>query len=289
MIDSLTGTFWLDNYPGDFGSIQCKPDPARPYYFYNTLSPYNDAMRTFLLDTIPNGDYILIMSMNDMKVYQWDTAMKQIFTDLGLSKIQTIASDLPYVAFFKKHDPNYPTYEIVGDTFTSIIDTSFAFAGEWDNGYIESPLIGPSASWTSLHWKAHSVEQNSDHISLQIIGVNNDGHETILANNVLASDTSISGINVNQYPYLKLRLNCIDTAKRTPVQLDYWRINYQPVPEAALNPSIYFSLNDTVNQFVPMKLSVAGGKSIALEHGQHADEVPGHRCNQCAASILQAL
>jgi hypothetical protein len=67
--------------------------------------------------------------------------MKQIFTDLGLSKIQTITNDVPYAAFFK-NTIRLPTYEIVGDTFTSIIDTSFSFAGEWDDGYIESPLIG---------------------------------------------------------------------------------------------------------------------------------------------------
>jgi len=49
--------------------------------------------------------------------------------------------------FFKKHDPNYPMTEIVGDSFTSIIDTNFNFSGEWNDGYIESPQIGPAASW----------------------------------------------------------------------------------------------------------------------------------------------
>src|SRR6185503_2067587 len=92
VIDSLTGALWKDEYPGDFGSIQCKAG-FRAYYFYNTIwYPYNDGLKTFLLDTIPDGNYILIMSMNDMKVYNWDSSMKQIFTDLGLTKIQTITS-----------------------------------------------------------------------------------------------------------------------------------------------------------------------------------------------------
>ncbi|HYV95785.1 MAG TPA: C25 family cysteine peptidase [Chitinophagales bacterium] len=263
VIDSLTGVFWK-NYndaancsPAYYGSTQCKVG-FRSYFFYPTiLHPYIEDMKTFLIDTIPDGDYIFMMSNNDMGVYNWNDTMKQIFTDLGLSKIQTITSDVPYVAFFKKHDPDYPIYEVVGDTFTSIIDTNFNFSGEWNDGYIESPLIGPAASWTSLHWKAHSIEPGSDITSLQLIGVNNSGAETVLSNNVLASDTSISGISVSQYPYLKLRMNCLDTTFRTPIQLDYWRINYQPVPEAALNPALYFSLNDTVNQFTAMKLSCA--------------------------------
>jgi hypothetical protein len=50
----------------------------------------------------------------------------------------------------------------------------------------------------------------------------------------------------------------MDTVNRTPVQLDYWRINFQPVPEAALNPSLHLEwVTDTLDQFSPLSLSVA--------------------------------
>lgn len=261
VIDSSNGTFWGINgqsgcAPAEYGSIQCKTGDRNACFYY-TGGANNPVMNDFLLDTIPDGDYILLMSMNYLYAANWDSVQKQAFTNLGLSQIQNVGATQPYVAFFKKHSPDYPVYEITGDTITSVIDTSFNFTGEWDNGYIESPLIGPAASWTSLHWKANSIEQNTDHISLQVIGVNNDGTETVLANNVLASDTSIAGISVSQYPYLRLKLNSLDSTNRTPVQLDYWRINYQPVPEAALNPAAYFSFVDTIHQFLPLSLSCA--------------------------------
>jgi len=255
VIDSATSNFWENPVGGLYSSIQCKGHPV-PYFQFYTYDPEHWGLWS-LFDSVPDKDYILIMSMNNAYITNWDSAQIQHFTNLGLSKITNIHSVVPYVAFLRKGDPTYPVHEVVGDTFTSIIDTSFTFTGHWDNGYIESPLIGPAESWTSLHWKAHSLELNNDHISLQLIGVDNDGAETVLVNNVVAGDSSIAGIDPKQFPYLKLKLNCLDTITRTPVQLDYWRVNYQPVPEAALNPSSFYQFTDTINEYLTDKLGVA--------------------------------
>lgn len=261
VIDSSTGEFWENPWPGDFYSIQCKATP-RPYYQFNTYYPEHWGLWD-LLDTIPNKDYVLLMSMNDMHMVlpdgtpNWDSAQIAQFTNLGLTKIAQINKVVPYVAFFRKGDPDFPKYEVVGDTFTSIIDTTFSFVGHWDNGYIQSPVIGPAASWTSLHWKAHSVEPgNDDQYKLELIGISDGGVETVLSQNVVANDTLISALDASEYPYLKLKLTCADTIHRTPVQLDYWRVNYQPMPEAALDPSSFFQLTDSINQYLPQTIKV---------------------------------
>jgi hypothetical protein len=262
VIDSTTGEFWQNPWPGDYYSIQCKATP-RPYYQFNTYWPEHWGLWD-LLDTIPDNNYVLLMSMNDMHIVwpdgtpNWDSAQIAQFTNLGLTKIAEIDKVVPYVAFFRKGDPNFPKYEVVGDTFTSIIDTSFSFVGHWDNGYISSPLIGPASSWTSLHWKIHSDEPlEDDQYRLQLIGVTPGGIETVLSQNVMAADTSIAGIEAAEYPFLKLRLTCADTIHRTPVQLDYWRVNFQPIPEAALNPASFFSMADSVSQHLPQTVKVA--------------------------------
>jgi hypothetical protein len=259
VIDSLTGIPWINPNTGGSGglynTIQCKATP-RYNFFYPTSTPYNPDVGNFL-DTVPDGDYILMMTINDANIRNWDTTMKSYFTDLGLTKINTINTTVPYVFFLKKNDFSYPVYEVVGDTFNSIIDTNFAITGNWDRGYVESPLIGPAASWSSLHWKVHGMEAGADSISVSVSGVDVNGVETLLFPNVMANDTSLSGVDVIKYPFLKLKLYTVDTTNRTPVQLDYWRINYQPVPEAALNPAVFFSASDTVNQFLPLKISVA--------------------------------
>ncbi|MEO6168409.1 MAG: C25 family cysteine peptidase [Chitinophagales bacterium] len=258
VIDSVTGLQWINpnlgGITGLYNSIQCKPTP-RSNFFYNTTYTNTDVGK--FLDTVPDGDYLLMMSINDPNIRNWDTTMMKYFTDLNLTQITTIDEAVPYVAFLKKNDPDYPVYEVFGDTFNSIIDTNFAIQGNWDQGFIESPLIGPAVSWSSLHWKTHSLEAGTDSISLQLVGVGNDGLETILSDHIASNDTLLSGIDPVKYPYLKLHLFTTDTSQRTPVQLDYWRINYQPVPEAALNPALYFSAADTINQFLPFQLKVA--------------------------------
>ncbi len=256
VIDSTTGTFWMNPYGGKYGSIQCKLTP-RIMFSYNTNSPRNDAMIRFMLDTVPDGNYLLYMSVNDPKIYVWDSVQINAFNQLGLTKINNISSPVPYAFFLKKNDPSYPIYEIVGDTSTSIIDTVFQIVGKWTSGYIESTLIGPAASWTSLHWKAKALEAEADQMQLALYGIQADGSEHLLAPNIVAWDTSLSFIQASQYPYLRLRLYSIDTTYRTPVQLQYWRINYQPVPDAALNPALHLSYSDSTHQLLPYLFSCA--------------------------------
>ena len=59
-------------------------------------------------------------------------------------------------------------------------------------------------------------------------------------------DFDISAVNVQQYPYLKLKLHATDSTYATPYQLKYWRINYVPVPEGALAPNIFLTGKDSV-------------------------------------------
>ncbi|MCS6991225.1 MAG: C25 family cysteine peptidase [Chitinophagales bacterium] len=256
VIEPTTGTFWMNPYGGLYGSIQCKLTP-RIMFSYNTLQPRNDAMIHFMLDTVPDGHYLLFMTVNDAKIYTWDSVQIGAFNQLGLTQINNIDQPAPYAFFLKKNDPSYPIYEIAGDTFTDIIDTTFQIVGKWTTGFIESPLIGPAQYWTHLFWKAWQREPENDQMRFEIYGIQADGSEHLLVANLVSFDTSLQWIDANVYPYLRLRLHSTDTTYRTPLQLDFWRVHYQPVPEAALNPALYFSMADSVHQMLPLHLACA--------------------------------
>jgi len=260
VIDSLTGVQWESVNQGtgygQYGNIHCWPGNLNAFYFDGTSPSMWPAIEQFI-DTIPNGDYVLAMSMNDAGVYNWDTTMENAFATIGGIHLDTLSVTRPFVLFCKKGSSAYPMTEIIGDTFTSIIDTNFVIQGAWDRGFIETPLIGPASSWTSLHWKYHQIEANMDSVNLSLIGVNNAGIASTLSPTVLASDTSINGLDASLYPYVKLRIYSQDTTWRTPAQLDFWRVNYQGVPEAALNPAAYLSFEDTVNLYGKLKLDCA--------------------------------
>lgn len=256
VIEPSTGTFWMNPYGGKYGSIQCKLTP-RIMFSYNTNLPRNDAMINFMLDTVPDGHYLLFMTVNDAKIYNWDSIQINAFNQLGLTQVNNIDQPAPYAFFLKKNDPSYPIYEIAGDTFTDIIDTTFQIVGKWNSGFIESPLIGPARYWTHLYWKAWQREPGYDEYRFEVYGVRDDGSEQLLLPALAGNDTSLQWVDANVYPYLRLRLHTTDTTARTPVQLDYWRVHYQPVPEAALNPSMHFALADSVNQMLPLQFACA--------------------------------
>src|SRR5690606_25743102 len=56
----------------------------------------------------------------------------------------------------------------------------------------------------------------------------------------------ISSIDANEFPFLKLQMTNLDSVEYNPFQLHYWMVTYNPMPEGALVPSIYFTTRDTV-------------------------------------------
>src|SRR6185295_18896842 len=87
----------------------------------------------------------------------------------------------------------------------------------------------------------------------------NTGVETLLISNLDISQQvyDISSINATQYPFLKLKMRNQDSVKLTPYQLRYWRLTYDPVPEGAIAPNIYFTSKDVVEVGEPVDFGVA--------------------------------
>ena len=49
----------------------------------------------------------------------------------------------------------------------------------------------------------------------------------------------------------------LDSIHYTPYQLRYWRITYDPVPEGAVAPNLYFTSRDTVELGEPFDFGIA--------------------------------
>ncbi len=117
-------------------------------------------------------------------------------------------------------------------------------------GYITSPKFGPALSWKAMHWRGSSLEPNSpDNPQVQIIGIDSLGNSTTLFTvDKTMQDFDISSVSASKYRFMQLRMRNADSVKFTPYQLSYWRINYNPAPEGALTPNLFFQTKDTLNQ-----------------------------------------
>lgn len=260
VLDSLTGTPFLSNYPNiQQGDYNCSGNQTlnvfqfltNGYLTANTwgsYSPFNTAtsiaqqqsyLSNFISNYVPDGAYVLLYSINTFNPAGFDPSLRStLHSLLGTTVLDTMSASRTYVYFGRKGGHGYPVHEVQAGMPGGLIDTSFQFYGNWFQGAVTSTIIGPAQNWSSLHWRYKAYETpNTDVDLLEVIGIDTSGLETIVYSNSTSNtaDINLGFINASQYPQLKLRLTSKDTIHRTPTQLQYWRVNYSPLPDVALD------------------------------------------------------
>jgi len=274
VVDPYSGDPWTTSEVGEtntgpYGDYYCTADDyERVIQFYTSSAEKRELLYQFMMNTVPDSSYVIFYSNNYPEFNEWlaDTtiyghSLFDAFTAYGATDILSLATfdyDRSYIFYAKKGDPS-TKYELIGDEFGNKIEATFVIEGNWYQGDIETPLIGPAVSWDKVQWSLFSNDAAPvDVNSIDLVGVDYDGDETLLTPNLNSGDTTIAYIDPVLYPYLKLKLNTFDDSLRTPAQFNYWRVIYQPVPEAALNPNMGFVLNnDTVQQGETITMNIA--------------------------------
>ena len=264
--------------------VSLKPWSTEDYYFgqhnnpgcgifayYNAFvfrsEPQNSTYRANLanmMNSIPDSNYILIYTFRNVNFKLWEDTLYNAFQALGSAlitdSINSPANDRPYILFMKKGDPS-TLMEITGGS----IDTLNLYADlktNYDFGFITSTVVGPSTNWGSLHWDVDQLEPN-DQVWLEVTGIDTLGNETIITQLDSLPPDSSDVFNLNSkipaatYPQLRLKAYIKDELLKTPAQLKNWYVLFDGVPEAALNPSIYYSFqSDTLDEGEMVSLAV---------------------------------
>ncbi len=228
-----------------------------------------ERMIQFLRDDVPDGDYVFFLTTqrttNNYFADQWaadsitlGTNLFQVLENEGAELIRnTQTKQTPYLYFYKKGDPTYPTQEYHAIDINEIVNVTTFIDGPSDRGNIKSTKVGPAASWQSLIWNVEEFDPASDTFNFDLIGVNAKGQEVVLLDSIVENSTDISFVNASEYPYLKVQYNVKDSLDQTPPQLDYWRILYDPLPEAALVPNKHLAFHaDTLERGEKLTLEV---------------------------------
>ena len=147
---------------------------------------------------------------------------------------------------------------MIADEVTDKLDFNYAIPGSWDEGFIESTKIGPASKWETFQWNFTSLDGiSTDEFGIDIIGIQPNGEDSLLISNIQNTEESLASINAVDFPYLKLRFNSLDSIQKTSINLDYWRVLYEGLPEVALNPNLHFTFhNDTLEQGEPLLLEI---------------------------------
>lgn len=291
VIDSLSlqawSEYWVDNTVSppvilnpthNFGNLNsgtgCRPNAIEKYFIFQTGSATQMAgLKNMLNNGIPVGNYVLI--------YTWirgnsqgiaDTSVFSAMEALGADSMRYLSNDRAYIFFAKKGYPNTAQEVISPPNSNSQINFSTTLVSNWNTGTINTDYIGPALSWDSLHWRQLPLELASqDSIRLNLIGIKPNGTKDTLIHGLSYNnkDISLNGIaDANIYPYLQLTTDMSDDSLQTPPQLRRWHIIYKEVPEAAVNPSKFFSFyNPTVNEGekINFKIAIENVSNVSMD------------------------
>lgn len=287
VINNITGQAWssknkppqVDNYGDLYGNYHCSDKTVDQYGFDFATSgthangpnpswsglPWSTVIKNFI-DAIPNNYYVLIYSDNDIAYTGWDTTLIQALQNLGMAQALSLSSGQingPFVFFTQKGNQTYPSVFESSLGYTNPLVETINFNGVWFQGNFSTPVVGPAFQWTSMHWihdplEPQNLNTTDDIDTLDLIGITAAGAETVLLSTTQQNTLNLNTIApANTYPYLRMRLRTKDDTLRTPTQLKYWRIMYEQVPEAAMNPSAHFVLNDNIPIGGKMHLEIA--------------------------------
>jgi hypothetical protein len=280
VFNPITMAPWVNNAgpafpaPGQYGS-----DPVcgitRQYNFqFNILDTNKRRKIVEFMDLIPDGHYVVVRNIsgtdpasntyandwkNDVSYLGPGNSMYHRLLGQGFADVDSFNKPRAFAFVYRKNSntfqPQWAFTDGIGDNLTLSVNcpTPDTLA------YMTSPNFGPAKAWKELKWRGSMEPSGDDVATVDVVGVQNDGTETILYNALTVSqqDVDISSINASVYPFVKLRLRTQDSINYTPYQLRYWRLTYVPVPEGAIAPNIYLKTKDTIEVGEPMEFKVA--------------------------------
>ncbi len=216
-----------------------------------------------LLNSVPPNDKILVYSHRNHFAQSYNNALYAQFESFGSAEIRTLPNNIPYIIFGKKGSPIGSAHELQGTSISSIIKLNDSLLTRWNQGFVESEVIGPASSWGSLHWMERGLEPSvPDYIRLSVVGIRLSGQVDTVISMLPPDSANIynlgSRIDASIHPYIKLVAFMSDDSLHTPPQMKRWQVLYNGVPETALDPSLHFVFHaDTIQEGDKIFLSTA--------------------------------
>jgi len=272
VIDSTTGEPWRNSTtgPGVGGSAEtCNPNhPIRKMFEFSTADPESRNNARRFIDSIPDGNYVVIKNLiyngppgaiwngktiddwkADSTLYGPGNTLYHAIKNLGFDMIDQFTSKRVFAFFRRKGVDSYEKSQAISNGVDDKIEFTREFFSYPDTGIVTSGPIGPAKEWKSFQWRISAVDNApvNDSPYVAVYGIDTVNTETLLYSG-FARDTSLSFISAEHYPYLKLKWYSVDNITRTSAYLDYWRVLYTPVPEAALNAAGHFEFTDSLGE-----------------------------------------
>jgi hypothetical protein len=261
--------------PGQFGSDPICEDNRKFQFEYDLTKPAERKLAAHFLDSLPTGDIVVVRNVatpydidnryadtlwNDSTTFgSHDFSIAWQLYNQGFSTISNYTHPLAFIFMFQKNTPTFGPSSLFSEGITDPIRLDHPYITPDTLGYITSPKFGPARAWKQMHWRGHSIENPSTDLpTVSLLGIKTTGVvDTLLTVGLGAQDVDISTIDATIYPYLQLRMRNLDSINVSPYQLDYWSLNYDPVPEGAIAANLFLTKKDTLEAGEDLNFGIA--------------------------------
>lgn len=240
--------FWEANVPpgGAFGSIN-PTGSLIDVYAFKTDSPENRKLVIdFIEKQVVNKKYMSFYTVqkninSDFKPEDWaaDSLIygKSIFSvleKLGAKQVRDLEKkgSVPYILQLVNGMEGV-LGEKIADNANDIIENISFYYNIKPKGNSLSNLIGKSFKYDQLKFKYNSLVNTSDKGQVSIFGISSNGKEIKIDSNLVANKSL--NIDAANFRSIKLQNFSTDPLERTSPQLNFWRVSYDPLPDAAIS------------------------------------------------------
>lgn len=270
-LESWKTPFGNQNTQNDFGQANvgawCFPNRNRAESIFN-FQVGSDAqmfaMRDFLNNNIPDGNFVVIYNWLDIdysKIHALDSSILKSIANLGSAQIMNLQDQYPFIFTVKKGDAS-SVMEVVGDSSSASIELRRDLNSTVEFGEMSSVIAGPSDQFSRFSYSFSGIEQDgADAVNVQLLGIDreNNSEDVLFNSTTFRLDTATDLLfNNTTYNRLRLRFSTTDNIRQTPAQLQRWQISHQEAPDLAISPNVYFKVNkDTLLQGERFEFEVA--------------------------------
>ena len=182
------------------------------------------------------GNYVMLWNSGHLEYPNWSAEFRQKFSAIGVdtTKIKSLSKGSPFLVIGRKGAKKallelFPDTKKRGDTQILHLE-NFTIEDNFNEGVITSPVIGAANEWQDI---VLDIDQkNNQAFSFDILGINFQGENFLLYENIQQKVFDISNIDAKKFPYLqlKIRLKTNDFSDEV-AQLKSLMVHYQSSPE----------------------------------------------------------
>jgi len=240
-----TGIFIRNAAGGEYGSLNPTGASIAVYPFKTDTPANRKNVVNFIKDVLVEGDYVTVFSIvsdgnADMNINEWENDSNiygnNIFNaleSLGGVKSALLKSrgTVPYI--LQTIVGERALNEEIAETKGEIIESKTIVYNYLPSGNQNSTIIGPASNWKKLSFKIDEKSGLRKNAYVGIAGINLQGDEIQLDS--LITNSKPLDIDPNIYKYLKLSNLNYDSVGYNSPQLNYWRVGFEALPDAAIS------------------------------------------------------